>query len=197
MKLIITIIVVAVIGFIVGFLFMNGTKTNIKEDIQSGDIINVEPIYNDVSGDDFGEIVVDISGETLNDNSGESGELEESTISKEDKIKLIDAKVLSIINSNDEVNRVVDKLSLDLVNDLAKSLYQLNVFYSTATQLAGALDKSKLIDIMTDSLEQSLSLSLCYAFILNEVNDIQLIIKSLYPISTRLENAIKLSASAR
>ena len=79
-------------------------------------------------------------------------------------------------------------------NDLAKSLYQLNVLYTTSTQLAGSLDKTKLIEIMTDGLEQSLSLSLCYALILNEVNDIKLIIKSLFPISSRLENAIKLRA---
>lgn len=79
-------------------------------------------------------------------------------------------------------------------NDLAKSLYQLNVLYNTSTQLAGSLDKTKLIEIMTDGLEQSLSLSLCYALILNEVNDIKLIIKSLFPISPRLENAIKLRA---
>lgn len=79
-------------------------------------------------------------------------------------------------------------------NDLAKSLYQLNVLYNTSTQLAGSLDKTKLIDIMTDGLDQSLSLSLCYALILNEVNDIKLIIKSLFPLSPRLENAIKLRA---
>ena len=79
-------------------------------------------------------------------------------------------------------------------NDLAKSLYQLNVLYNTSTQLAGSLNKTDLIDFMMDGLDQSLSLSLSYALILNEANDIKLIIKSLYPISTRLENAIKLRA---
>ena len=79
-------------------------------------------------------------------------------------------------------------------NDLAKSLYQLNVLYSTSTQLAGSLDKTKLIEIMVDGLDQSLSLSLCYALIFNEVNDIKLIIKSLFPISQKLEDAIKLRA---
>lgn len=79
-------------------------------------------------------------------------------------------------------------------SDLAKSLYQLNVLYSTSTQLAGSLDKTNLIEIMTDGLDRSLSVSLCYALVLNEVNDIQLIIKSLFPISSKLENAIKLRA---
>ncbi len=97
------------------------------------------------------------------------------------------------INSNlrlCETFRVLSKNN----NELAKSLYQLNVLYNTSTQLAGSLNKTKLIDIMLDGLEQSLSLSLNYALILNEVNDIKLIIKSLFPISRRLEDAIKLRA---
>ncbi len=97
------------------------------------------------------------------------------------------------INSNLQLCETFRVLSKNN-NELAKSLYQLNVLYNTSTQLAGSLDKTNLIEIMTDGLEQSLSLSLCYALILNEVNDIKLIIKSLFPISVRLENAIKLRA---
>ncbi len=99
----------------------------------------------------------------------------------------------SAINSAIQLRETFKVLSKNN-NDLAKSLYQLNVLYTTSTQLAGSLDKTKLIEIMTDGLEQSLSLSLSYALILNEVNDIKLIIKSLFPISQRLENAIKLRA---
>ncbi len=79
-------------------------------------------------------------------------------------------------------------------DDLAKSLYQLNVLYNTSSQLAGSLDKIKLIEIMSEGLDQSLSLSLSYILVMNEPNDIRLIIKSLYPISQRLENSIKQSA---
>lgn len=100
---------------------------------------------------------------------------------------------LTTLNSNVQLKDTFRVLSKNN-NDLAKSLYQLNVLYNTSTQLAGSLDKTKLIEIMTDGLEQSLSLSLGYALILNEVNDIKLIIKSLFPISQRLENAIKLRA---
>ncbi len=100
---------------------------------------------------------------------------------------------ISVINSNLQMRNNLFALSKNN-NDLAKSLYQLNVLYNTSTQLAGSLDKAKLIDIMTEGLEQSLSLSLCYALILNDVNDVKLIIKSLFPISQRLENAIKLRA---
>lgn len=100
---------------------------------------------------------------------------------------------LSALNSSIQLRETFRVLSKNN-NDLAKSLYQLNVLYSTSTQLAGSLDKTRLIEIMTDGLDQSLSLSLSYALILNEVNDIKLIIKSLFPISTKLENAIKLRA---
>ncbi len=99
----------------------------------------------------------------------------------------------SSINSNLQLCETFRTLSKNN-NDLAKSLYQLNVLYNSSTQLAGSLDKTKLIEIMTDGLDQSLSLNLCYALILNDVNDIKLIIKSVLPLSTRLENAIKLRA---
>lgn len=100
---------------------------------------------------------------------------------------------ISTLNSSLQLRETFRVLSKNN-NDLAKSLYQLNVLYSTSTQLAGSLDKTKLIEIMTDGLDQSLSLSLCYALIFNEVNDIKLIIKSLFPISQKLEDAIKLRA---
>lgn len=90
------------------------------------------------------------------------------------------------------------KSSLEVLSknnlDLAKSLYQLNVLYNTSTQLAGSLDKKKLVDIMMDGLEKSLSFSLCYSLVFNNPNDITLIINSLHPISNRLEDAIKLRA---
>lgn len=101
--------------------------------------------------------------------------------------------LLAALNSAIQLRETFKGLSKNN-NDLAKSLYQLNVLYSTSTQLAGSLDKTNLIEIMTDGLDRSLSVSLCYALILNEVNDIQLIIKSLFPISAKLENAIKLRA---
>ena len=109
-------------------------------------------------------------------------------------IRPFDEKLfLTTLNSNLQLKDTFSVLSKNN-NDLAKSLYQLNVLYNTSTQLAGSLDKIKLIEIMADGLDQGLSLSLTYALILNEVNDIQLIIKSLFPISQRLENAIKLRA---
>ena len=108
--------------------------------------------------------------------------------------KPIDEKLfIASINNAIQLRETFKGLSKNN-NDLAKSLYQLNVLYSTSTRLAGSLDKTNLIEIITDGLDRSLSLSLGYALILNEVNDIKLIIKSLFPISSRLENAIKLRA---
>ena len=101
--------------------------------------------------------------------------------------------MLATLNSAKQFRETFKGLSKNN-SDLAKSLYQLNVLYSTSTQLAGSLDKTNLIEIMTDGLDKSLSVSLCYALVLNEVNDIQLIIKSLFPISAKLEDAIKLRA---
>lgn len=106
---------------------------------------------------------------------------------------LNDELFAAAINSNLQLCETFRVLSKNN-NELAKSLYQLNVLYNTSTQIAGSLDKTKLIEIMTDGLDQSLSLSLTYALFLNEVNDIKLIIKSLFPISQRLEDAIKLRA---
>lgn len=100
---------------------------------------------------------------------------------------------IATVNANNRLCDTFRMLSKNN-NDLAKSLYQLNVLYNTSSQLAGSLDKTKLIDIMTDGLDQSLALSLSYALILNDANDIKLIIKSAFPISVRLEKAIKLRA---
>ena len=117
-------------------------------------------------------------------------------------LKYVNSYILSPVNENLFIAQINSNLQLrDTLrilsknnNDLAKSLYQLNVLYTTSTQLAGSLDKLKLIEIMDDGMDQSLALSLSYALILNDVNDIKLIIKSLFPITSKLENAIKLRA---
>ena len=41
--------------------------------------------------------------------------------------------------------------------ELARSLYQLNVLYDTSSQLAGSLDKDKLLKIMIEGIEKSLN----------------------------------------
>lgn len=100
---------------------------------------------------------------------------------------------IATINTNIQLSETLRVMSKNNY-DLHKSLYQLNVLYNTGMQLAGTLDKMKLTDIMTEGLDRGLSLSLSYALIFNDANDIRLVIKSRFPLSQRLENAIKLRA---
>ena len=79
-------------------------------------------------------------------------------------------------------------------DDLAKSLYQLNVLYNTSTQFAGSLDREKLVNIMLEGLEKSLSFNMSYILLFNNEYDIKLIINSLHPLSERFEQAVKLRA---
>ena len=108
--------------------------------------------------------------------------------------KPINSKVLvSCINGSLKLKKAIDTLSTNN-SELAKSLYQLDVLYNTSTQLAGSLDKQKLINIMIDGLEKSLSFSLSYVLVFNDEHNIDLIINSLYDISPRLEHSLKLRA---
>ena len=62
--------------------------------------------------------------------------------------KPINSKVLvSCINGSLKLKKAIDTLSTNN-SELAKSLYQLDVLYNTSTQLAGSLDKQKLINII-------------------------------------------------
>ena len=94
------------------------------------------------------------------------------------------------VSSNLKLKRAVDTLTLNN-SELAKSLYQLDVLYNTSTQLAGSLDKQKLINIMIDGLEKSLSFSLSSTLVFNDEHNFELIINSLYGISPRLEHSLK------
>lgn len=108
--------------------------------------------------------------------------------------KPLNEKILTAaVNSNIKFKKAVDSLSKSN-SELAKSLYQLDVLYNTSTQLAGSLDKQKLINIMIDGLEKSLSFSLSSTLVFNGEHDIDLIINSLYGISPRLEHSLKLRA---
>ena len=108
--------------------------------------------------------------------------------------KPVNEKILNAcISSNLKLKKAIDTLSTNN-SELAKSLYQLDVLYNTSTQLAGSLDKQKLVNIMLDGLEKSLSFSLSSTLIFNSEHDIDLIINSSYAISPRLEHSLKLRA---
>ena len=78
--------------------------------------------------------------------------------------------------------------------ELARSLYQLNVMYDTSSQLAGSLDKDKLLKIMLEGLEKSLNFELACTLTFRSEREPVLIINSLYKISDRLLEALKLRA---
>ena len=100
---------------------------------------------------------------------------------------------LSTVQSSIQTKKSWDSLSVNNT-ELAKNLYRLNVLNKTVTALAGSLDKTKLIEIMTEGIEKSLSYSLCYSLVFNDPTDITLVINSVYAISPRLEEAIKFRA---
>lgn len=78
--------------------------------------------------------------------------------------------------------------------ELARSLYQLNVLYNTSSQLAGTLDKDKLLKIMIEGIEKSLNFELACTLLFRSDREPVLIINSLYKISDRLLEALKLRA---
>ena len=78
--------------------------------------------------------------------------------------------------------------------ELARSLYQLNVLYNTSSQLAGSLDKDKLIKIMIEGIEKSLNFELSCTLIFRSEREPVLVINSLYKVSDRLLEALKLRA---
>ena len=78
--------------------------------------------------------------------------------------------------------------------ELARSLYQLNVLYDTSSQLAGSLDKDKLLKIMIEGIEKSLNFELSCTLMFRSEREPVLLINSLYKVSDRLLEALKLRA---
>ena len=99
--------------------------------------------------------------------------------------------ILSTININLRMKSSLDMLS-NTNKDLADSLYRLNALYSTSSQFAGTLDKTKLLNYMIEGLDKTLSFSLtCTLSFCTEEKPV-LILNSLYEISEELLTAIKL-----
>lgn len=106
----------------------------------------------------------------------------------------IDKKLLSAtIDSGLKTRQALIKMS-KTNQELARSLYQLNVMYNTSSQLAGSLDKDKLLKIMIEGIEKSLNFELSCILTFRSEREPVLIINSLYKISDRLLEALKLRA---
>ena len=78
--------------------------------------------------------------------------------------------------------------------ELANSLYQLNVLYSTSSQLAGSLNKERLIDIMNEGIDKSLNSNVSCTLSFKDKQKPVLLINSNYKLSDRLIEALKLRA---
>ena len=99
--------------------------------------------------------------------------------------------LISTINANLRTKNSLEMLS-NSNQELARSLYQLNVLYNTSSQFAGTLDKNRLLDIMVEGMDKSLSFGLSCTLTFRSEDEPVLIISSLYQISDRLLEALKL-----
>ena len=106
----------------------------------------------------------------------------------------IDKELLSnTVDSALKTHQSIQKMTQSN-QELARSLYQLNVLYSTSSQLAGSLDKDQLLKIMIEGIEKSLNFELACTLIFRSEREPVLIINSLYKVSDRLLEALKLRA---
>ena len=106
----------------------------------------------------------------------------------------IDKKLLlATIDSSLKTKQSLQKMAQSN-QELARSLYQLNVLYDTSSRLAGSLDKDKLLKIMNEGIEKSLNFELSCTLTFKTEREPVLIINSLYKISDRLLEALKLRA---
>ena len=105
--------------------------------------------------------------------------------------EITDDLILSTINVNLRMKNSLEMLSSSN-KDLADSLYRLNALYTTSSQFAGTLDKSKLINYMIEGMDKALSFSLTCTLSLCTDETPVLILNSLYELSDELITAIKL-----
>lgn len=105
--------------------------------------------------------------------------------------EMTDDLILSTINVNLRMKNSLEMLSSSN-KDLADSLYRLNALYTTSSQFAGTLDKSKLINYMIEGMDKALSFSLTCTLSLCTDEAPVLILNSLYELSDELITAIKL-----
>ena len=105
--------------------------------------------------------------------------------------EMTDDLILSTINVNLRMKNSLEMLSSSN-KDLADSLYRLNALYTTSSQFAGTLDKSKLINYMIEGMDKALCFSLTCTLSLCTDETPVLILNSLYELSDELITAIKL-----
>jgi signal transduction histidine kinase len=124
------------------------------------------------------------------------------TLSEDDFTKYMSGFILNTFSDELIISTVLSHLKtkekLDILSgknqDLADSLYRLNVLYNTSSHFAGTLDTKKLLNYMIEGLDKSLSFDLTCTISFGFENEPVLIINSLYDISEELMSALKLRA---
>jgi len=153
----------------------NMSSCDIKQTLQS--IKNVSEssriLLLSQSGNDDSEILSNIDGYILENYS--------------------DKMIVNTINTALKTKSKLDKLTARN-NDMAESLYRLNVLYNTSSQFAGTLDTKELLNYMAEGLEKSLSFDLACIISFGFENEPVLIIDSIYDVSEELTNALKFRA---
>lgn len=99
----------------------------------------------------------------------------------------------STINAGLKAKKSLQKLAKSN-QELANSLYQLNVLYNSSSQLAGSLNREKLIDIMNEGIDKSLNSNVACTLSFRDKQTPVLLINSNYKLSDRLIEALKLRA---
>ena len=110
-------------------------------------------------------------------------------ISKDADKNIISAIVEAGLRTGTSLQKLADSNQ-----ELARSLYQLNVLYNTSSQLAGSLDKEELIKIMIEGIDKSLNFDMACVLIFRSPREPVLVINSIYNVSDRLLEALKLRA---
>ena len=100
-------------------------------------------------------------------------------------------QLTTLINSALKLGKNINELSKNNT-ELAKNIYRLDVLYNTSSGFASTLNKKKLIDLMIQSIQRSLSPSFICAYI-KETNTLFLL--SARKPTNRLEEALKLRAA--
>ena len=103
----------------------------------------------------------------------------------------VNAQKTAIINSALKIENNINELSKNNT-ELAKNIYRLDVLYNTSSSFASTLNKKKLINLMIQSIQRSVSPSFISVYI-KETNSLFLL--STRKPTVRLEEAIKLRAA--
>lgn len=149
MKFIVSLLVIAVVGYIAYYLVINNAKDNtdiVESSGENNKILSGEIIENEIEASIVsGEVSDKISGEIAEVSGDEV--LEIVVNSKEESMKSIDNQVI-IINSGEVLNTISDNLTSDLLSDSAREF----MTYFKVNELSVTINiKERCVEIIPTS----------------------------------------------